>query len=119
MTLWTVACQAPLSMGFSRQEYWSGKPFPSPGDFPDPGNQTSDNFELASVNCKGKYAAYYTRGREGMEGVNLFHNHSILIFKSTVILATARGLSKLCFYTISYLMHCVTKVICFLYAVGP
>ena len=34
---WTVACQAPLSMGFSRQEYWSGLPFPSPGDLPDPG----------------------------------------------------------------------------------
>ena len=32
-----VACQAPLSMGFSRQEYWSGVPFPSPGDLPDPG----------------------------------------------------------------------------------
>ena len=32
---WTVARQAPLSMGFSRQEYWSGLPFPSPGDFPD------------------------------------------------------------------------------------
>ena len=36
-TLWTVAYQAPLSMGFSRQEYWSGLPFPSPGDLPDPG----------------------------------------------------------------------------------
>ena len=35
--LWTVACQAPLSMGFSRQEYWSGLPFPSPGDLPNPG----------------------------------------------------------------------------------
>ena len=34
---WTVAHQAPLSMGFSRQEYWSGLPFPSPGDLPDPG----------------------------------------------------------------------------------
>ena len=34
---WTVAYQAPPSMGFSRQEYWSGLPFPSPGDFPDPG----------------------------------------------------------------------------------
>ena len=33
----TVACQAPLSMGFSRQEYWSGLPFPSPGDLLDPG----------------------------------------------------------------------------------
>ena len=36
-TPWTVACQAPLSMGFSRQRYWSGLPFPSPGDLPDPG----------------------------------------------------------------------------------
>ena len=36
-TLWTLACQVPLSMGFSRQEYWSGLPCPSPGDLPDPG----------------------------------------------------------------------------------
>ena len=34
---YTVACQTPLSMGFSRQEYWSGLPFPTPGDLPDPG----------------------------------------------------------------------------------
>ena len=34
---WTVACQAPLSMGFPRQEYWSGLPFPPPGDLSDPG----------------------------------------------------------------------------------
>ena len=37
MTPWTVAHQAPLSMGFSRQEYWSGLPCPSPGDLPGPG----------------------------------------------------------------------------------
>ena len=37
MTLWTVAHQSPLSMGFSRQEYWCRLPFPSPGDLPDPG----------------------------------------------------------------------------------
>ena len=36
-TSWTVAHQVPLSMGFSRQEYWGGLPFPSPGDLPDPG----------------------------------------------------------------------------------
>ena len=36
MTPWTVACQPSLSMGFSRQEYWSGLPFSSPGDLPDP-----------------------------------------------------------------------------------
>ena len=37
VTPWTVPCQASLSMGFSRQEYWSGLPFPPPGDPPDPG----------------------------------------------------------------------------------
>ena len=36
-TSWTVACQAPLFMGFSRQEYWSGLPFSFPWDLPDPG----------------------------------------------------------------------------------
>ena len=37
VTLWTTACQAPLSMGFSRQEHWSGLPRPPPGDLPNPG----------------------------------------------------------------------------------
>ena len=37
VTPWTVAHQAPLSMEFSRQEYWNGLPFPSPGDLPNPG----------------------------------------------------------------------------------
>ena len=36
-TPWTLACQASLSMGFPRQEYWSGLPFPSPGYLPNPG----------------------------------------------------------------------------------
>ena len=40
-TPWTVAFQASPSMGFSRQEYWSGLPFPSPGDLPDPGIEPS------------------------------------------------------------------------------
>ena len=50
-TLWTVAHQAPLSMGFSRQEYWSGLPCPPPGD-PDPG------IEPASL-CIGRQALYH------------------------------------------------------------
>ena len=37
VTLWTVACQAPLSLGFPRQDYWSRLSFPPPGDLPDPG----------------------------------------------------------------------------------
>ena len=42
VTQWTVACQAPLSMGFYRQEYWCGLPFPSLGDLPDPLTQGSN-----------------------------------------------------------------------------
>ena len=40
-TLWTIAHQAPLSMGFSRQEYWNGLPCPSTGDLPNPGNKAT------------------------------------------------------------------------------
>ena len=39
VTAWTLAYQAPPSMGFSRQEYWSGLPIPSPGDLPNPGTE--------------------------------------------------------------------------------
>ena len=39
VTPWTVAYRVPPSMGFSRQEYWSGLPFPSPGALPDPGTE--------------------------------------------------------------------------------
>ena len=42
-TLWTVAHQAPLFMGFSRQEYWSALPLLSPGDLPDPGTEPSSS----------------------------------------------------------------------------
>ena len=40
MIPWTVACQSPLSLGLPRQEYWSGLPFPSPRDLPNPGIET-------------------------------------------------------------------------------
>ena len=46
---WTVAHQAPLSMGFPRQEYWSGLPFPPPGDLPDPG------IKLVSPALEGRF----------------------------------------------------------------
>ena len=50
MTPWTVARQAPLSMGFSRQEHWGGLPCPPPGDLPNPGIQSaSPAFEAESL----------------------------------------------------------------------
>ena len=49
-TPWTVARQAPLSMGFSRQEYWSELPFPSQGDLPDSGiKPTSPALQVDSL----------------------------------------------------------------------
>ena len=47
MSPWTVVCQAPLSKGFFRQEYWSGLPFPSPGDLPDSGIKPMSPVSLA------------------------------------------------------------------------
>ena len=46
---WTEACQTPLSMEFSRQEYWSGQPFPSPGDLPDPQEPGSPALQADSL----------------------------------------------------------------------
>ena len=51
-TLWAVARQAPLSTGFSSQEYWSGLPFPPPGDFPDPRIEPH-------VSCIGRRVIYH------------------------------------------------------------
>ena len=65
-TSWTAAHQAPLSMGFSRQEYWSGLPFPSPGDLPDPGIKPESPvlqadslpaepiLDILTINCNGR-----------------------------------------------------------------
>ena len=55
-TLWTIAHQAPLSMGFSRQEYWSGLPCPLPGDLPDPG------IESVSLMSPALIGRFFTTG---------------------------------------------------------
>ena len=52
-TPWTIASQAPLSKGFSRQEYWSGLPFPSPGDLPNIGIEpTSPALQVDSLTTR-------------------------------------------------------------------
>ena len=53
VTPWTIAHQAPLSMGFSRQKYWSGLPCPSPADLPDPGSQSC-------ISCIGRQILFFT-----------------------------------------------------------
>ena len=67
-TLWTVALQALLSMGFSRQEHWSGLPCPPPGDLPDPGIKILSLESLAlvgrfftiSTSWKACFCIYFT-----------------------------------------------------------
>ena len=54
VTLWTVACHTSLSMGFSRQGYWSGLLFPSPGNVPNPGIKPA-----SYVSCTGKRIIYH------------------------------------------------------------
>ena len=54
-TLWTIAHQTLLSMGFSRQEYWSGFPFPSPGESSHPRDQT----HISCVSCFGRWVLYH------------------------------------------------------------
>ena len=56
---WTIACQAPLSMKFSRQEYWSGLPFPIPGDIPNPG------IEPASLTSPALASRFFTTAPPG------------------------------------------------------
>ena len=64
-TLWTAAHQAPLSMGFSRQESWSRLPCPAPGDLPDPG------IKLASLKSPASAGSFFTTMPPGKPSVVL------------------------------------------------
>ena len=59
VTPWTVACQAPLSMGFPRQKYWTGLPFPSPGDLPNPGTKPTSPASQADSLSLSPWEAYF------------------------------------------------------------
>ena len=93
-SLWTVACHVPLSMGFFRQEYWSGFPWPSPGDLPNPGIEPA--FPVAPalqvdsllLSHQGTAECYYTElinyigeyGREKLGRVLNYLNSSRIPF---------------------------------------
>ena len=74
-TPWTTACQAPLSMGFSRQEYWSVLPFPPPGDISDPGTKPTS---LGSPALAGGFFITLPPG-------NLYMHYQILPSQNYVI----------------------------------
>ena len=63
-TPWIVACQAPLSMGFPRQEYWSELPFPTPGDLPNPGIEPASP---ASPSLSGRFFTMEPHGKPKYE----------------------------------------------------
>ena len=87
-TLWTVAYQASLSMGFSRQEYLSGLPFPSPGDLPDPG------MEAGLLNCRQiLYLLSYQRRKVGLDTMTY---PKILLLHSALACASLTGFLVLC-----------------------
>ena len=68
--LWSTAHQAPLSMGFSRQEYWSGLPFPSPGDLPNPGIEPrSPALQADALTSESPHLIAFTKAvsREGAD----------------------------------------------------
>ena len=115
-TPWTVAHQAPPSMGFSRQEYWSGLPFPSPGDLPKPGIKPRSpslqadalSSELPGKNRGVKQLPQITqllksRARNSAQAIRLFSKINTMIYsfnnkgkkhnkKNTSVWPTLRGL---------------------------
>ena len=81
-TPWTVVYQAPPSMGFSRQEYWSGLPFPSPGDLPDPGIEPWCSLvaQMAKSLPAMEKTQVWSLGREDLLEKKMATHSSVLFF---------------------------------------
>ena len=77
--LWTIACQVPLSMGFLRQEYWSGLPFPSPADLPDPGIEPKCP-SPAAMQADSLPLSPYTRVCLPPKNLVSIHYHTVMPF---------------------------------------
>ena len=76
-TPWTVACQVPLSMRFPRQDYWSGLPFPSPGDLPSP------EIEPTSPALEGRFFTPELPGKPTIEYNLAIKKNEIMSFVAT------------------------------------
>ena len=81
-TPWTVACQAPLSIEFFRQEYWSGFPFPPPGDLPDPG------IKPASPVSPAVAGGFLTTELPGKPMVSLNAPKLVKVYRKSIITST-------------------------------
>ena len=84
VTPWIVAHQAALSMGFSRQEYWSGLPFPSPGDLPDPG------IEFKSLTSPALTGGFFTtRATWEARGFRMIRAHYMCVHFVSLVITSA------------------------------
>ena len=100
VTPWTVACQAPLSMGFPSGEYWSGLPFPSPGDLPYSGIKSPalqvDSFLLSHLCCAESlslvrlFATPWTAGDQAPQSMGILQARIL----EWVAMPSSRGSSK-------------------------
>ena len=88
MTLWTVGHQALPSMGFPRQEYWSGLPFPSPGDIPDPG------IKPVSFTCSALAGGFFTISTTNKDLLYYTRNY----IQCFVIIYNGKESEKVCMY---------------------
>ena len=87
-TLKTIVCQAPLSMGFSRQEYWSGLPCPSPGDLPNPG------IKPVSFTCSALGGGFFTTSTTNKD--LLYHTRNYI--QCFIIIYNGKESEKVCMY---------------------
>ena len=95
-TPWTVACQAPLSMKFSRQDCWSGLPFPSSGDLPNPGIEPPS---LVSPTLAGRFfTSRVTREAQQLIicHIYFFINHLFLLLVTVLLFLCCCSVTKSC-----------------------
>ena len=90
VTLWTVACQAPLSMGFSRQEYWSVLQCPPPGDLPYPGIKPASLLHLLHLQESSLWLAPLRK--PNVSHLSKFHSHDLITSQRPHIIPSYWGL---------------------------
>ena len=97
-TLWSVACQAPLSLEFPRQEHWSGLPFPPQGDLPDPG--------IASPALSGRFFTIKSPGKP------VIHSFFFFFHIFPYGLSQAIGYSSLCYTVGPCCLSILSVIVC-------
>ena len=94
-TLWTIACQTPLSMGSSRQEYWSEFPFPSPGDFSDPGNTGFLYCRQTLYHLSHQESPFSLVSVQSLSHVRLFVTPQTAAYQASLSITNSQSLLKL------------------------